>query len=170
MKTARRFAPTLALLLLTAAPSVAMSHMHGSGMLPKCAKGDPVVVVHTQTKMYTMAKSSDMSSSMRSTMVQHHERLMCRSKARAMGDSMMSKSMMMHSSHSSMMHQSGSTNMPSSMKGAIPTMHAPPAPHPMQSSGEQMQPNSMPLATSSPDASPGPVGPPTTGPANSPAP
>jgi len=78
----------------------AMDSMHGSMAMPKCAAGDPVVMMNTQTKAYTMADKEHMAmmhmdSGMmdKNTMTQKHMTMMCKSKAAAMGGQMMKGSM-----------------------------------------------------------------------------
>jgi len=71
------------------------SMMHGSMMMPSCAAGDPVVGVNTKTKMYMSksqmkAKTAGMSmSEKQSMMMKNHMKMMCKSKADAMGGKMM---------------------------------------------------------------------------------
>ncbi len=71
------------------------SMMHGSMMTPSCAAGDPVVGVNTKTKMYMSksqmkAKTAGMSmSEKQSMMMKNHMKMMCKSKADAMGGKMM---------------------------------------------------------------------------------
>jgi len=76
-----------AILLASVAPVSAMDNMKGKAMKPKCAAGDPVVMVDPKTKMYHM-----MSDKMSHTMMMktgHKVMLVCKSKAAAMGATMM---------------------------------------------------------------------------------
>ena len=65
--------------------------MSSSMAMPKCASGDSVVGVNTQTKMYMtqsqmQAKSAGMTASQKAAMMQqHHVKMMCKSQATAMG-------------------------------------------------------------------------------------
>ncbi len=86
----------------------AMNGMHGSMAMPTCAAGDPVVGTNMMTKMYVThdqmkAKMAGMSDSkMHMMMAKHHVKLMCMSKAKAMGAKMMSSKMMDSKMHSKM--------------------------------------------------------------------
>ena len=76
-----------------------MDSMHSSMMMPKCASGDPLVGVNTVNKTYMthdqmkmkMAGMSD--SQMHGMMMKHHMTMMCMSKAKSMGASMMKPKM-----------------------------------------------------------------------------
>ena len=63
--------------------------------MPKCAAGDPVVAVNTDTKMYMSQdemkkKTAGMSQSdMQAMMAKNHMKMMCKSQADAMGAKMM---------------------------------------------------------------------------------
>ena len=65
--------------------------MSSSMAMPKCASGDSVVGVNTQTKMYMtqsqmQAKSAGMTASQKAAMMQkNHVKMMCKSQATAMG-------------------------------------------------------------------------------------
>jgi hypothetical protein len=78
---------------------VAMDAMQGSMMKPSCMAGDPVVGVNTMKMTYMshdqmkmkMAGMSD--SQMHAMMMKNHVKLMCKSKAMAMGAKMMPSKM-----------------------------------------------------------------------------
>jgi len=87
---------------------LAMSHMNGGAMMmPKCSAGDPAVTVNMKNKMYMMGDKmhTGMSDSMGTHMgaksnMMHKDkmmsnmRMMCKSKADAMGAHMVKGSMM----------------------------------------------------------------------------
>ena len=88
------------LTLAVQGPSVAMDSMKGSMMMkPSCAAGDPVVGVNTDKMRYMshdqmkmkMAGMSD--SQMHAMMMKNHVKMMCKSKAMAMGAKMMPSKM-----------------------------------------------------------------------------
>ncbi len=86
--------------VLLAPPSLfAMDSMHGSMMMPKCAVGDPVVGVNMMSKMYMThaqmkAQMTGMSDAkIHQMMIDHHVKLMCKSKAEMMGAKMMKPAM-----------------------------------------------------------------------------
>jgi hypothetical protein len=90
----------VAVLLAFSLPSGAMDSMQSSMMMmPKCATGDPVVGVNMMTKKYMthdqmkmkMAGMSD--SQMHAMMMKNHVKMMCKSKANAMGGTMMMSKM-----------------------------------------------------------------------------
>lgn len=65
--------------------------------MPKCAAGDRVVAVNMKTKMYMMHDKMTMGmkkDSMHKGMMMHNMKMMCKSKADAMGAKMMKGSMM----------------------------------------------------------------------------
>ena len=89
-------AGVVAIMLAFSVPAGAMDSMQSSMMMmPKCATGDPVVGVNTMTKKYMthdqmkmkMAGMSD--SQMHAMMMKTHVKMMCKSKADAMGGTMM---------------------------------------------------------------------------------
>lgn len=91
MKTLIALAFAGALFQASCPPSIAQGMM----MMPSCAAGDPVVGVNTKTKMY-MSKSQmkmhmmGMSADQKMMMMKkHHIKMMCKSKADAMGGMMM---------------------------------------------------------------------------------
>ncbi len=80
------------------------SMMHGSMMrhsmmMPRCSSGDPVVMVNSQAKTYSMSDKSHMMMMHKSgmmnknMMMKNHMSMMCKSKADAMGAHMMKSSM-----------------------------------------------------------------------------
>lgn len=80
------------------------SMMHGSMMrhsmmMPRCSSGDPVVMVNSQAKTYSMADKSHMmmmhkgGMMNKNMMMKNHMSMMCKSKADAMGLHMMKSSM-----------------------------------------------------------------------------
>ncbi len=87
----------VAVLLAVSLPVGAMDSMQSSMMMPKCATGDPVVGVNMMTKKYMtydqmkmkMAGMSD--SQMHAMMMKNQVKMMCKSKANAMGGTMMSR-------------------------------------------------------------------------------
>ncbi len=95
---------TTALVMGAASSALAQSAMHGSMMhgsmmhMPQCASGDPVVMVDSKDKTYSMADKSHLmmhnSGTMdKSMMMKSHMSMMCKSKADAMGAHMMKGSM-----------------------------------------------------------------------------
>ncbi len=76
-------------------PAGAMDSMHSSMMMTKCATGDPDVGLNTMTKKYMShdqmkMKVAGMSDSqMHAMMMKNHVKMMCKSKADAMGGTMM---------------------------------------------------------------------------------
>ncbi len=88
-----------ALLTLTVGTAGAMDSMHSSMMMPTCASGDPVVGVNTVNKTYMThdqmkMKMSGMSNAqMHAMMMKNHVTMMCMSKAKSMGASMMKPKM-----------------------------------------------------------------------------
>ncbi len=78
---------------LQAAPADTM--MSHPMMMPTCAAGDPVVGVNTMSKMYMTqaqmkAKMDGMTPAQKSAMMtKNHVKMMCKSKADAMGAKMM---------------------------------------------------------------------------------
>ncbi len=111
----QRILPTLSLtaaLIMGAASSafaqtaMSGSSMHHSMMMPHCSSGNPVVMVNTKDKTYSMADKSHMAMMHKSGMMMHksgmtdkemmmknHMSMMCKSKADAMGAHMMKSSM-----------------------------------------------------------------------------
>jgi hypothetical protein len=79
----------------TAQPTFAADSMQSSMTMPKCASSDSIVGVNMTTKMYmTQAqmkmKMAGMSQSqMHATMTKNNIKMMCKSKADAMGAKMM---------------------------------------------------------------------------------
>jgi hypothetical protein len=91
MKALIAVAFAVALFQVSCPPSFAQGMM----MMPTCAAGDPVVGVNTKTKMY-MSKGQmkmhmmGMSTSQKMMMMKkNHIKMMCKSKADAMGAMMM---------------------------------------------------------------------------------
>ncbi len=89
-----------ALLAASGLPVLAIDSMHGSAMMPKCAAGDPVVMVNMKTKKYMMADKTHTKMSvahesgmMDKNMMKPHTAMMCKSKADAMGAHMMKGTM-----------------------------------------------------------------------------
>jgi hypothetical protein len=84
----------VAAMLTFSLPAGAMDSMHSS-MMMKCATGDPVVGLNTMTKKYMSddqmkMKTAGMSDSqMHAMMMKNHVKMMCKSKADAMGGTMM---------------------------------------------------------------------------------
>lgn len=92
----------MSVLLISAQPGYAQSSMSTSApmmAMPKCASGDPVVGVNMTTKMYMTAaqmktKMAGMTADQKQAMMQKHNvKMMCKSKADAMGATMMKPSM-----------------------------------------------------------------------------
>ena len=83
------------LLAFSVQPAQAMDSMHSSMMMPTCANGDQAVGMNMMTKMYMthdqmkmkMAGMSD--SQMHAMMMKNHVKMVCMSKAKAMGARMM---------------------------------------------------------------------------------
>ena len=99
MKTLVYSAFAVCLLLVSGQTAGAMDKMHGSMMMPACAAGDPVVGVNMMNHMYLThdqmkMKMAGMSESKQMAMMkQNHVKMMCMSKAKAMGAKMMSSKM-----------------------------------------------------------------------------
>jgi len=74
---------SLSLAVAFLAPSTAFANT----TMPKCASGDPVVMVNAKTKSYTMMSKSGAAPSSSSGMT-----MMCKSKATSMGDKMSASS------------------------------------------------------------------------------
>ncbi len=104
MKTLMISVLAVALFAFAGQSASAMDSMHGSMMMhgmmmPKCAAGDSVVGVNTLTHKYMthgqmqmkMAGMSD--SKIHAMMMTKHVKMMCMSKAKAMGATMMKPSM-----------------------------------------------------------------------------
>jgi hypothetical protein len=95
------FAAVLAAMSLAfaALPASATDSMSKSMMMPTCASGDPVVGVNTNTKMYLThdqmkMKSAGMTAMQKQAMMEkNHVKLMCKSKAEAMGAKPMKSAM-----------------------------------------------------------------------------
>ncbi|MBV9103058.1 MAG: hypothetical protein JO060_05665 [Candidatus Eremiobacteraeota bacterium] len=91
-------APLFAFALALGTPAYGMDSM--SSMMPSCPPSDPVVGVNMMTKTYMThdqmkAKSSGMTMAQKEAMMKkNHVKLMCKSKADAMGAKMMKSSMM----------------------------------------------------------------------------
>jgi hypothetical protein len=86
----------VALVAFSSHSTQAMDSMHSSMMMmPSCASGDPVVGMNMMKKMYMthdqmkmkMAGMSD--SQMHAMMMKNHVKMVCMSKAKAMGARMM---------------------------------------------------------------------------------
>ncbi len=91
---------SFAVLVVAGTSGFAMDNMSGAMMtMPKCSAGDPMVAVNMKTKMYTMHDRMHMGmkksmSGMHKGMMMHNMKMMCKSKADAMGAKMMKGSMM----------------------------------------------------------------------------
>jgi hypothetical protein len=71
--------PSLCLAAVLIVPSAAFAN----APMPKCASGDPMVMVNSKTKSYTMMPKSGTAPAANSGMT-----MMCKSKATSMGDKM----------------------------------------------------------------------------------
>ncbi len=84
-------AAALAAAILAFPAAASADSMSAAMAMPKCAAGDPVVGVNMNSKMYMTgdqmkAKSAGMSSAQKQAMMQkNHVKMMCKSKADAMG-------------------------------------------------------------------------------------
>lgn len=85
----------LGAVLVMAGGSALANSMGGSMMMPKCEAGDQVVGVNMATKMYMTkdqmhAKMAGMSADQKQAMMmKYHVKMMCKSRADAMGAKMM---------------------------------------------------------------------------------
>ena len=81
------------------ADSMSSPAMSSSAMMPSCPSSDPVVGVNMNTKMYMTAdqmkaKSAGMTAAQKQAMMQkYHVKMMCKSKAQAMGAKPMKSTM-----------------------------------------------------------------------------
>jgi hypothetical protein len=88
---------TAALLAFGGRPASAAQGMHEPLVAPKCAAGDTVVGINMMTKRYMTqrqmkTKTAGMSDAQILTMMmKHHISMMCMSKAKAMGGTLMEK-------------------------------------------------------------------------------
>jgi hypothetical protein len=99
MKTFLFSALAVALLAAGSQSASAAHTMHSGMVMPKCSSSDPVVGVNMMSKMYMThaqmkTKMAGMSNSkMHMMFMKNHVKLMCTSKAKAMGAKKMSPGM-----------------------------------------------------------------------------